>query len=141
MDELKFSHDYDKLDSLKKGETITTIRKNNSFQTREKVKVTQNGSFLCYAKLLNIEKKLIRDINTETLIKDTAPHATNRKEALELLNSFYRNPLHEGSIVYFYTLRMIPAKDVIVNTLDFSQKRLPEGELSTNGGYENVVKN
>lgn len=114
MQVLPFSHTYDKLNSLKKGETITTIRKNNSFHTREKVKVMQNGSFLCYAQLLTIDKIVIRTISTETLIKDTAPHATDRKEALELLNSFYRNPLHEGSIVYFYTLRKILAKEVLV---------------------------
>ena len=116
MDKLKFSHDYDKLDSIQKGETITTIRKNNSFRTRDKVKVMQNGSFLCYAQLLTIDKIIIRNISTETLIKDTAPHAKTRKEALELLNSFYpKKPLHEGSLVFLYQLRKISEKDVIVN--------------------------
>ena len=115
MDDLKFSHDYDKLDSLKSGETITTIRKNNYFQTRDKVRVMQNGSFLCYAQLLTIDKIILRTISTETLIKDTAPHAKTRKEALDLLNSFYpKKPLHEGFLVFLYQLRKIHVKDVIV---------------------------
>ena len=129
MDDLKFSHDYDKLDSLKKGETITTIRKNNYFQTRDKVKVMQNGSFLCYAQLLTIDKIIIRTISTETLIKDTAPHAKTRKEALELLNSFYpKKPLHEGSFVFLYHLRRILAKDVIVK-ITLQQSNISEEDI------------
>ena len=113
MEDLIFSDDYDNLDSLKSGETITIIRKNNSFHTRQKVRVMQNGSFLCYAQLLTINKIIIRTISTETLIKDTAPHAKTRKEALELLNSFYRKPLHEGSMVFIYTLKRISENNVI----------------------------
>ena len=125
MQELKFSHTYNKLYALNEGHRATTIRRRNKFHLGEKVKILTNGQFLCYAKIVIIERVRISEIDDIKLLADVAPHASTRKEAIEFINRFYRIPLTEESEVFLYTLKRIPENQVV---LEISSTN-PLGEL------------
>ncbi len=114
MQNLNFSYTYDKLYALNEGHRATTIRRRNKFSLGENVKVLANGQFLCYAKIIIIERVKIREIDDIKLLADVAPHADTREAAIALINKFYRIPLTEESEVFLYTLKRIPESQVIV---------------------------
>ena len=134
VEELRFSHTYDKLYDLNDGHQVTTIRRRNKFQFGDKVKIMTNGKFLCYAKITSIKKLAIIKISTTELLRDVSPHADTRTEAIAFISSFYTSPMTEDSVVFLYRLKRISESQVItkITPLDFSQKRLPEGELTSN---------
>jgi len=105
MKVLKFSHLYTKIDELFQGQIITTIRRQLRYHVGEIIKVHLNYSYLCYAKIIDIQKKPLYEISTDLLIKDTAPFAKNRTEAIALLNSFYRKPLRDTEELFVLFLK------------------------------------
>ena len=134
VEELRFSHTYDKLYDLNDGHQVTTIRRRDKFQFGDKVKVMTNGRFLCYAQIKSTKKLQILKIDTADLIQDVSPHADTREEAIAFISSFYTSPMTEDSVVFLYRLKRISESQVItkITQLDFSEKRLPEGELTSN---------
>ncbi|MCE7748398.1 MAG: hypothetical protein GPJ51_08365 [Candidatus Heimdallarchaeota archaeon] len=125
MEELRFSHNYDKLYHLVDGHRATTIRRRKKFNTGDQVKVLHCGSFLCYAKIGSIQKLTIREISTIELIDDVAPNANTREAAIEFVSNFYQVPITERSVVHFISFRRINEAKVV------KQMTLTEGVLST----------
>ena len=113
MEELRFSHTYDKLDVLNDGQQATTIRRRNKYQMGEKVKIMIKGKFLCYAQIKSLKKLQILKIETDELLADVSPQANTRAGAIEFISSFYKIPMTEESVVFLYTLKRIPASQVI----------------------------
>ena len=106
MKKLKFSHQYYKLQQLEKGAVITTIRRQlHNRHIGQIVDVCLKYTHLCYAKIIDIQKKPLYEISTDLLIKDTAPFAKNRTEAIALLNTFYKNPLRETETLFILYLQ------------------------------------
>ena len=104
MNDLKFSHSYDKLYLLNDGHVITTIRRRNKFKVAAIVRVITNGKFLCNAKIMSILKTKIKHIDDPTLLNDVSPQANNRLDAIAFINTFYKIPLTEDSEVFIYNL-------------------------------------
>ncbi|UJG43608.1 MAG: ASCH domain-containing protein [Candidatus Heimdallarchaeum endolithica] len=110
MKVLKFSHLYTKIDDLQSGQTITTIRRRlKGIQINDCIYVKLNNRYLCIAKIVKIEKKKLKDISTDLLKKDT--DKKTRQEAVQLLNSFYRNKITEDEELFIFYLKK---KDVFI---------------------------
>ena len=103
---LRFSHNYEKLSKLQQGEVITTIRRQlHNRHIGQIVDVRLKYIHVCYAKIVDIQKRPLYEISDELLIQDTTPFAKNRTEAIALLNSFYRKPLRDTEELFILFLK------------------------------------
>lgn len=85
----------------------TTIRRYSHGKIGKIVAETFNNLFLLhFAKIIKIERKPFIQISTELLIKDT--NCNTRKEAFDLLQSFYKKPINPyNEKLYIYHMRKL----------------------------------
>lgn len=98
---MKYSHNYSK---LQKNE-YTTIRRYPKGKIG-KIVLEKYPSGYHYAEIIGIERKSCIQISTPFLLEDT--DCLSRHEALDLIQSFYKKPIHYyKEKLYIYHLKKI----------------------------------
>lgn len=97
---MHYSKKYSKLFN----EEYTTIRRYPHGKVGKITPEDVNGKLLHFAKIMKIVRKPFIQIPTELLLKDT--DCSYRKEAFDLLQSFYKKPINPYTEkLYIYHLR------------------------------------
>ena len=102
---MKFSQYYNKLDLLKKGETITVFRRNiNEMELGDTIEIRYRDEKI-YSEITDIQRIAFNQIPEETFIKETAPYANDIQEAKAHVRSRYRKNIRATEGIYILYLK------------------------------------
>ena len=98
---MKYSNNYSKLEKNR----YTTIRRYSKGKMGKNIRETYPKGWH-FAKIMRIERRSLVQLSTEFLLEDT--DCKTRKEAIELINSFYKKPIDENKDkLYVYYLKRV----------------------------------
>ena len=110
---INFSHDYVKLDF----DSFTTIRRRKKWKKGAIIKVLKKRRLHSHVLVRDVKPIRLIDVSDDILKKDTLikgidPNTWTREWALNLINSFYQQPISEDEQIYLYELVKIEEVDL-----------------------------